>query len=493
LSRRAGRLKVLSVASEIFPLVKTGGLADVVGALPGALAGEGIAVRTLVPGYPAVLEKLEGERTVLELAELPGGPAQVLSAVAAGLDLLVLQAPHLYGRPGNPYVDKSGRDWSDNAQRFAALSWVAAAIGRGLLQRYRPHVIHAHDWQTGLVPAYLQYAGEARPATVITIHNLAFQGHFPAALLRSLLLPPEALAIEGVEYFGGIGFLKAGLQFADRITTVSPTYAAEIRTAEGGMALDGLLRLRSSVVSGILNGIDQAIWNPATDRTLPAPYDAVRLSRRRRNKAALKESFGITSPETSLLFAVVSRLSEQKGLDLLLAALPKLLALGADLVVLGSGDAGLENGYRAAAAAAPGRIGVRVGYDEALAHLIQGGSDALVVPSRFEPCGLTQLCALRYGSVPVVARVGGLNDTIIDANEMALAAGVASGFQFAPVTREALELALARSAGVWRDRKAWRRMQQNGMALDVGWGRAARQYARLYREVAGAREGLTAP
>jgi starch synthase len=476
-------VRVLSVASEVYPLIKTGGLADVVGALPGALAKKRVDIRTLVPGYPTVLEKLERSGTAHEFNDLFGGPAKLLAAEAADLDLLVLDAPHLYGRAGNPYVDRSGRDWPDNAQRFAALARAAADIGRGALPRYQPQIVHGHDWQAGLMPAYLHYGKGARPATVMTVHNLAFQGHFPAALLRTLSLPPQALSIDGVEYFGGIGFLKAGLQFADRITTVSPTYAAEIRTPEWGMALDGLLRLRSDVVSGILNGIDDKVWNPATDPDLPATFTAAQLGRRGQNKLALKERFGITTPEKSLLFGVISRLSEQKGLDLLLGALPRLLALGADLVVVGAGDALLERSFRAAAAASSGRVGVFIGYDEHLAHLVQGGSDALLVPSRFEPCGLTQLCALRYGSIPVVARVGGLNDTIIDANEMALAAGFASGFQFSPVSREALELALARAAAVWREPRAWRKMQKNGMALDVSWDRPAAQYARLYREL----------
>jgi starch synthase len=322
---------------------------------------------------------------------------------------------------------------------------------------------------------------------VLTVHNLAFQGHFPAALLTALKLPQQALSIEGVEYFGGIGFLKGGLRFADRITTVSPTYAAEIRTPEGGMALDGLLRLRSAVVSGILNGIDDHVWDPATDSHLAATYSATRLGRRRLNKQALRERFGIAPGDGTLLLGVISRLSEQKGLDLLVAALPHLLSLGANLVVIGTGSATLEQALRAAAAAAPGRVGVFIGYDEGKAHLVQGGADALLVPSRFEPCGLTQLCALRYGAVPIVARVGGLNDTVIDANEMALSAGVATGFQFAPVTREGLQHALSRAAAAWSDRKLWRKLQTNGMAMEVGWDRAALQYARLYYELVRAR------
>ena len=476
-------MRVLSVASEIYPLVKTGGLADVTGALPGALVSKGVTVRTLVPGYPVVLEKLERRETVHRFADLFGGPAELLAAGAAALDLLVIDAPHLYARAGNPYVDKTGRDWPDNAQRFAALAWVAAELGAGLLKRYRPQLLHAHDWQAGLVPAYLRYGPPPCPPSVITVHNLAFQGHFPASLLAALKLPPRSLAISGVEYFGGIGFLKAGLQFADRITTVSPTYAMEIRTPEGGMALDGLLRVRSDVVSGILNGIDDQVWDPARDPHLAATYSVSKLPRRLLNKQALKQRFSITSGDDAPLFAVISRLSEQKGLDLLLASLPRLLSLGGDLVVVGTGDATLEQGFRAAAKSSAGRVGAFIGYDEALAHLVQGGADALLVPSRFEPCGLTQLCALRYGAVPIVARVGGLNDTVIDANEMALSAGVATGFQFSPVTREGLEHALTRAGTVWAQKKLWRSLQVNGMAIEVGWGRAAAQYAQLYKSL----------
>ena len=486
--RASSPRRILSVASEVFPLVKTGGLADVVGALPKALAPHGVEMRTLVPGYPAVVEKLARKDVAHRFANLFGGPAELLAARAAGLDLLVIDAPHLYARPGNPYVDRQGRDWPDNAQRFAALSFVAAEIGGGLIAGYRPHVVHAHDWQAGLAPAYLHYrAGKRRraqrPATVMTVHNLAFQGHFPAALLRALLLPPESLSIDGVEYYGGVGFLKAGLQFADQITTVSPTYAAEIRTHEGGMGLDGLLRVRSAIVSGIVNGLEEAVWNPRTDPHLAARYTAASLNRRQANKHALKERLGIASDPKTPLFAVVSRLSEQKGLDLLLAALPRLLSLGADLALIGTGDAALEHGFRAAALRAGGRVGVFIGYDEALAHLAQGGSDALLVPSRFEPCGLTQLAAMRYGTLPIVSRVGGLNDTVIDANEAALSAGVATGIQFAPTTRDGLENAFVRAMALWENPKTWRAIQRNGMAQDVGWDRPAVHYAELYRDV----------
>jgi starch synthase len=477
------KLHVLAVASEIFPLVKTGGLADVVGALPPALARENIATRTLIPGYPAVREALRDVSVAHTFAQLHGGPAQLLVAHAAGLDLFVLDAPHLYGRPGNPYVGADGHEWHDNGPRFAALATAAAAIARGAVPGYAPDVVHAHDWQAGLVPALLHYRGPPRPATVMTVHNLSFQGQFPRDLLGKIGLPPHAYTLDGVEYHGTIGYLKAGLALADRITTVSPTYAAEIRTPEDGMGLDGLLRKRAQVLTGILNGIDDAVWNPATDPYLPARFDAKRLSRRAANKASLQVRFGLDADPAVMVLGVVSRLTSQKGMDLLLDALPAITAGGIELALIGSGDKPLESRFAAAAARHPRRVAVIIGYDESIAHLVQGGADALLVPSRFEPCGLTQLCALRYGAIPVVARVGGLADTVIDASEMALAAGAGTGVQFAPVTRGNLELAIGRALALRCDRLSWRRMQLRAMATDVGWTRPAKRYAALYRDL----------
>ena len=477
-------LAVLSVASEVYPLVKTGGLADVAGALPAALAAEGVAVRTLVPGYPRVMEALEAGTAVHAFADLFGGPARLVAGTAAGLDLIALDAPHLFARDGNPYVGPDGRDWPDNAFRFAALARAAADVGLGRTGLPVPDVLHAHDWQAALAPAYLHYAGGARPGTVVTVHNLAFQGQFPAELLGPLGLPAHAYAVDGVEYYGTIGYLKAGLQLADRITTVSPTYAAEILEPEAGMGLDGLLRARAGVVAGIINGIDTRVWDPAADPLLPAAFDARRLKARGKSKAALQQALGLAVEPGALLIGVVSRLSWQKGLDLLVDALPVLVGEGAQLALLGAGEPALEQGFAAAQARWPGRIGCRIGYDEGLAHLIQGGSDAILVPSRFEPCGLTQLCAMRYGAVPIVARVGGLADTVIDANEMALAAGVATGIHVAPIGRERLEAALRRAATLWNDPPTWRRLQKNGMATDVSWTNPARRYAALYRDIA---------
>ncbi len=477
-------LSVLSVASEAYPLVKTGGLADVVGALPAALAAEGVLTRTLLPGYPAVLRAIEGRLDVThDVGELFGGRAHVLAGRAGGLDLLVLRAPHLYDRPGGPYADAVGRDWPDNAWRFAALARIAERLGRGMLPDYLPDLLHAHDWQAGLVPAFLHYGEGRRPSSVFTIHNLAFQGQFPARILTELGLPAWAGTVEGVEYYGAIGYLKAGVRFADRVTTVSPTYADEIRTPDSGMGMDGLLRARGSDVSGILNGLDEDVWDPAADPHLPASFSVADLDGRRSCRQALVEELGLHDAPGAIILGVVSRLSWQKGMDVLLNALPSMLRRGARIAVLGTGDASIQDGFGAVARAHPGRVGMRLGYDERLAHLIQAGCDVLVVPSRFEPCGLTQLCALRYGAVPLVARTGGLADTVVDANEAAVAAGVATGVQVGPLTRESLEAAFDRITRLWRRPDVWRQVQRNAMSADVGWRNSARRYAALYRAV----------
>lgn len=430
-----------------------------------------------------MLGALQGGVAVASLNDLFGGEARIVAAKAAGLDLFVLDAPHLFARDGDPYRAPDGHEWHDNAMRFAALSRVGMLLGRGLVSGYQPDVVHAHDWQTGLVPAYLHYDGAVAPATVMTIHNLAFQGQFPSYLLGAIGLPANAYAINGVEYYSSVGYLKAGVQFADRITTVSPTYAAEIRTPAHGMGMDGLLRARGDVLVGILNGIDTSVWDPVHDQYLAQRFDADRLGDKAANKVALQTQFGLRTDMGTPMFGVISRLAAQKGIDLLLPALPSMLDNGAQLVVLGGGDASLEAGLHALVARYPDRVGVRIGYDEALAHLIQGGCDALLVPSRFEPCGLTQLCALRYGTLPIVSHVGGLSDTVIDANEMALANGQGTGFHFSPVETDMLEATMMRALSVWRRPDVWRRLQRNAMRTDVSWREPARRYAALYREL----------
>jgi starch synthase len=456
----------------------------VIGALPTALKAEEIEMRTVVPGYPDVLKALRTTEKVLQFQEFYGGPARVLGSSAAELDLFVLDAPHLFARSGNPYAAPDGSDWADNAIRFAALARIAAEIGQGAIPAFIPQVVHAHDWQAGLTPAFMHYNDRPRPGTIITVHNLAYQGQFPREMLSDIGLPPESFATDGIEYYGAIGFLKAGLQLADRITTVSPTYAVEIQGPEAGMGLDGLLRARSDVLSGILNGIDISVWNPATDPSIASPFTVNTLAKRAANKAALQRRLGLRLAPDAFLLGLISRMSWQKGLDLLLENLPLVLSEGIQMILLSTGDADLQARYRTAAKSHPDQIGVVIGYDEDLAHLIQAGADALLVPSRFEPCGLTQLCALRYGAIPVVSRVGGLADTVIDANEMAIAGDVATGVQFGPVTSENLAVAIRRAQALFHNKPVWRRMQKNGMSVDVSWRNPARHYADLYGQVA---------
>lgn len=477
-------MRVLSVASEVFPLIKTGGLADVAGALPKALAAHDVEMRVMLPGYRDVLGAIDGTKVVKRYKSLFGSEAKLLSATAGGLDLIVLDAPKLFDRPGNPYLAPDGADWPDNWQRFAALCRAAADLGEGAVEAFVPDIVHCHDWQAGLVPAYLRHAGPKAAKSVVTIHNIAFQGRFPASIFASLGLPAEAWNVEGVEYYGGVGFLKAGLHYADAITTVSPTYAEEVCTPAGGMGLDGLLRARSAILSGIVNGIDTTVWDPATDPHLAATYTATTLAGRATNKRAIEEAFGLVRDD-GFLFCVVSRLGWQKGMDILGECIDGMVARGARLAVLGAGEAAIEGMFRAAVARHPGRVGIVTGYHEPLSHLLQGGSDSVLVPSRFEPCGLTQYYGLRYGCVPLVSRVGGLADTVIDANLAALDRGVATGVQFLPVEAPALDRAIGRILELHSDAKRWRKLQQNGMKSDLSWDASARRYAALYRSLAG--------
>ena len=474
-------INVLSVASEVYPLVKTGGLADVVAALPGALEPHGVTVSTLVPGYPVLRERLAGALPLHHYESLMGVPARILETDLDGHALLVLDAPALFERTGGPYGMGDGRDWPDNWRRFAALARAGADLGSGVVPGRHYDVLHAHDWQAAMAPAYLRYApGPAEPAaSVMTIHNIAFQGRFDRAIFDALGLPASAYGIDGVEYYGGVGFLKAGLASADAITTVSPSYAREIHTAEHGMGLEGLISARGSAVHGIVNGIDAGIWNPDSDPDLVSRYNARKLARRADNKRAVERGFAI-EPGDGPLFIVISRLTWQKGMDVLAGQLDGLVAAGGRLALLGSGDAGLERLFRAAAARHRGRIGIAIGYDEKLSHLLQAGGDAILIPSRFEPCGLTQLYGLAYGCVPVAARTGGLADTIIDANEAALAAGVATGILFDGVTGESVGHAIRRAVALFSDGKIWNNMQRQGMKQDFSWRRSGAQYAALY-------------
>ncbi|MFK7752875.1 MAG: glycogen synthase GlgA [Sedimentitalea sp.] len=475
-------MQVLMVASECAPFAKTGGLADVVGALPSALAGLDIKVRVLMPAYSALFALLPKGKEVARFEDLPGGPGRLVAVKAKGVDLLLLDAPQLFDRPGGLYLDDSGVDWPDNAVRFAALAQAGARVAMGAIPDYNPDVLHAHDWQAALAPVYLKMAGSTTPS-VITIHNIAFQGRFGADQIGALGLNADWFHPEGLEYHGDLGFLKGALVYADRITTVSPTYAREILTPDFGMGLEGVLQARGGALSGLLNGIDVDVWNPETDTALAQTYDARSLKRKAANRAALGETFGLAPNSAGPLFCVISRLSEQKGLDALLGALPHLVQQGAQLALLGSGDRALEQGFSDAAHSYPGAVGVKIGYDEPLSHQIQAGSDAIVIPSRFEPCGLTQLYALRYGTLPVVARTGGLADTVIDANVAALDAKAATGFVFDGVTPGALTSAVDRVIAAYKDPKQWQNMQRAAMRQPVSWDRSAAGYSALYSDL----------
>lgn len=475
------RGRVLSVASECVPLIKTGGLADVVGALPAALAGRGWQMRVLLPAYRALRPRAEGWPQVFAVADCFGGPGRVLQGEVAGMSVLLLDAPHLFDRDGGPYSNAAG-DHPDNAQRFAALSWVAAAIAReGLTDGWRPDVVHAHDWQAGYAPAYLAYAGDRKVATVMTVHNIAFQGWAAAWQLAALRLPASQFYPGALEYYGGLSSLKAGLITADAITTVSPTYASELMRAEYGMGLEGVIVARAASVSGILNGVDTAVWSPEADPAITA-YSAKTLNDKGANRTALQAEFGLDVPGP--LAIVVSRLTDQKGIDLLPEVIPEFIEGGGGLVVLGSGDPTLEAAMRSLEARFPGRVAVRIGYDEALSHRMFAGGDAVLVPSRFEPCGLTQMYGLRYGTLPVVAAVGGLADTVITANPAGLAAGVATGITFHPTDAAAFAPALRQLLALYADQKLWAKLQRNAMAHPVGWENSAASYADLYESLA---------
>ncbi|MCX7889181.1 MAG: glycogen synthase GlgA [Rhodobacteraceae bacterium] len=474
---------VLSVASECVPLVKTGGLADVVGALPAALAGQGFAVRTLIPAYPGLVKALAHEREVWAEADLFGGPGRVLAGRAGGLDLLLLEAPHLYDRDGGPY-SAHGADYPDNPERFAALSWAAAAIARGGTEEgWRPSILHAHDWQGGLAPAYLRYGGATAVRSVLTIHNIAFQGIAPADRLAKLRLAPGTFTPDQVEYYGNISALKAGLVTADAITTVSPNYANELMRPEFGMGLQGVIAARAASLHGILNGVDTAVWDPSRDPDA-APYGPRSMKGKATNRAALLAEFGL-GPVPGPLAILVSRLTHQKGIDLVAEAVPDFIAGGGGLVVLGTGDPALEAAMRGLAERFPGRVGVTIGYDEALSHRMFAGGDAVLVPSRFEPCGLTQLYGLRYGTIPVVALTGGLADSVIGATPASLSAGAATGITFHPVDALGLRQALARLLALHAEPAVWAAMRARAMKAEVSWDSAAARYAALYRSLAG--------
>ncbi len=498
-------MRVLQVCAEIFPLLKTGGLADVAGALPAALqaaagapSGPGsVDVRVLLPGFAAIVAGLHEPVVVADLPPRPGvtGARLLYGSLPACASLpgrplmaYVIDAPSLYHRNGGPYSDAQGHGYADNHLRFALLGWVAARLASGLDQFWRAELVHAHDWHAALAPVYLRAAEQASKrrlaASVYTVHNLAYQGMFAARQFAELDLPDSFGLVDGLEFHGQISFMKGGLFFADHLTTVSPSYAREIQGPEQGCGLEGLLRMRSRSLSGILNGVDDAVWNPRTDTLIRHHYDARKLSGKARVKAALQQELGLAPRGDAPLLCVVSRLTEQKGLHLVQQALPRLNELGVQFALLGSGDAGMEAAFRAQAEAEPQSVAVRIGYDEAFAHRVIAGSDVILVPSRFEPCGLTQLYGLKYGTLPLVRRVGGLADTVDDA-QLETLDDSATGFVFDEFSAEGLLEAMDRVLALWRRPKDWALVQKRAMASDCSWEPAAHQYLDLYRRLTG--------
>ena len=473
-------MRVLFAASECFPLIKTGGLADVVGALPLALGAQGVETTIFLPGFPSVLKGLSKKRSGAPF-EISGHEAKLVHGQTAnGLSVTALDAPALFGFDGNPYQMPGGSDREGNGQRYAAFARVGADIAMGRHQLDAFDVVHAHDWQAGLIPTYLSLETKSAPPCVLTIHNLAFQGLFPKSLMAELGLPDSYFRGDGIEYWEKVSFLKAAVVFSDHITTVSPSYALEIQSDSGGMGFGGLLRARGNVLSGIVNGIDTDVWNPETDTEITVNYGQNDNRGKAKNKRALQKEMGLAIKPKAPLFAVVSRLTTQKGLDLLADAVNQITMLGGQLMVVGSGDKAIEDQFKLAAANNPKHAACFIGYDETLAHRVQAGADAIIIPSRFEPCGLTQLCAMRYGTVPVVGRVGGLNDTVIDASVAALAKGCATGVQFSPIDPHMLAAAINRSFALYAEPNTWDKLVQNCLSHDVSWTRSAADYAALY-------------
>jgi len=483
-------MRVLQISAEIYPLLKTGGLADIAGALPAALTAAGCDVRLLLPGFAPILQDLQ-DVTLLGPRLTPWGETVALRAgrlATLGTPAYVIDAPWLYVRPGGPYEDAQRQPYPDNHRRFALLGWMAGELAQGLDAGWQPQVVHSHDWHAGLAPAYLTFSRERQPrpvASLHTVHNLAYQGVFAPHYFSDLGLPNSAFAVDGLEYYGQLSFMKAGLFYADRITTVSPTYAREIQTPEQGCGLDGLLRARSGVLSGILNCVDEAVWDPATDQLIPFPYDAADRSGKGRCKAALQTEMALSVDSRAPLFGVVSRLTEQKGLHLVITAIEEMIARGGQLVVLGSGDSGLESALREQAARHPRSVAVRLGYDEALAHRIFAATDVTLVPSRFEPCGLTQMYGLKYGSLPLVHRVGGLADTVVDSTPQDLATNRANGFTFDDFSTEAFAGAMRRALDLYAKTGDWDAIAVRALKQSFGWQASAAKYMDLYREIAG--------
>lgn len=484
-------MNILFVTSECYPLIKTGGLADVSGALPKALAnlkrlsGD---VKLLLPGYPSVLEKAE-LKPIAQLSVL-NQSCQLLSGVLEDasnnqpVELLVIQSA-LYEREGGPYNDLNGQDWPDNPLRFALLSRVASllCLDDSPYPNWQPDLVHCNDWQTGLAPIYMKHVDQVNAKSVFSIHNLAFQGCFDAGWMHELQLPVDHYQMEGFEYYGQLSFLKAGLYYADQLTTVSPTYAQEIQTDEFGFGMQGLLSSRQSDLVGILNGIDSLVWNPASDPFLFKHYEAARIAGKKTVKRLLKQSLGLHTDKHSPLLGIVSRFAHQKGLDLLPAIIPRLVEQGCQFVILGSGDRTIESAFLSLAEKYAGDVSVTVDYDEALSHNIMAGADIFVMPSRFEPCGLNQMYGMAYGTPPVVSARGGLADSVMDTNNVTLQEKTATGFVIDDVDAASLMDGVMRAIAFWKKPKIWREIQRHGMQSDFTWQSRAEAYLLLYNNM----------
>lgn len=481
-------MRILFVSSEAYPLIKTGGLADVSGSLPAALGHIGGDVRILIPGYSAVLEKLKNCQPVATIGQLPFvGSVDLIRGEMpdTGVQVLAIRCPSLYERAGGPYADAGGRDWEDNPLRFGILSRVAAILScsNSPMADWIPDIVHCNDWQSGLAPAYMHYMETGCAKSVLGIHNLAFQGNYPAEWVSRLGLPPESYQMHGVEFHGQMSFLKAGIYYSDSLTTVSPTYAQEIQTPKYGFGLEGLLATRGHEIHGILNGIEIQEWNPATDPYLVATYDAEHLAGKKLVKKALQTSLGLRTNPSAPLLGVVSRLTHQKGLDIFLQVAEPLLQQGCQIALLGGGETLLEDGFKQLAQTYPEQVSVTVGYNEPLSHQIMAGADIFIMPSRFEPCGLNQMYGLRYGTPPVVTHTGGLADSVQDSNPESLKNGTATGFVIDFPDAVLLMAGIQRALASYHEPKTWGKIQRNGMHSDLSWDHSAGVYMDVYRSL----------
>nr|WP_314627270.1 glycogen synthase GlgA [uncultured Noviherbaspirillum sp.] len=484
-----GRARVLLVASEAVPLVKTGGLADVITALAAVLVEHGVDATILMPAYPAAVERASSLRQVGQLFDdLPGGSGRLLLGTLPGspVSVLLLDTERFARRSGDPYVDEHGNEYEDNALAFGDLAEVAARICAGQTMVPAPHVVHANDWHAGLVPLLLRVRGITGVGSALTIHNLAFQGNVDMGLASRLGVPADMLHAEGVEFWGKLSFMKAGILCADRITAVSDTYAEEILTPRFGHGLDGLLGSRRDALLAIPNGVDTAVWNPARDPLIARPFSSVDMAGKAACKRDLQRQFGLPVEPFAPVLALGSRMTHQKMADVALDALPRLLERHPRLqvVVLGRGDHGYESRFQQLAADYPARLAVHVGYDEKLAHALHAGADMLLHGTRFEPFGLTPIYAMLYGTIPVASRVGGLCDTVADAGAGEVPNESANGVLFDGDSADDMSAAVERALALFAQTRHWQRLQRNAMQADFSWFGPARKYLRMYADIA---------